>query len=120
MDELTIKVPSIGEVSDGYHTFDELYRHRCALFCALMKTNPEISWRANNHDDGTMFENWFVAGMHLPTGDITYHLPSYMWERLDGVGIATSNKAPKWDGHTASMVAARITGWCDKYLTHDK
>jgi hypothetical protein len=100
-----------GEISDGYHTFNELYDHRIALFMALMKTNPQISWRANNHDDGTMFEGWYIAGMHLPTGEITYHLPGDTWTLLDGVGIATSNKAPKWDGHTAADVVNRLHAW---------
>lgn len=112
MGTLTIEC-EIGKISDGYHTFDELYEHRCYLFAALMRSNPTISWRANNHDDGTMFDGWFIAGMHLPTGDITYHLPIDMWESLDGVGIATSNKAPKWDGHNPSDVVERLKNWCN-------
>lgn len=97
--------------SDGYHTFKELYDHRIALFIALMRSNPLISWRANNHEDGIGFEGWFIAGMHLPTGDITYHLPDSDWTKLDYSGIATSNKAPKWDGHTASDVVERLNKW---------
>jgi hypothetical protein len=112
MGELKIKCET-GKVSDGHHTFDELYEHRCALFCALLKTSPALSWRANNHNDGTMFEGWFIAGMHLPTGDITYHLPVRMWEILDNVGIATSNKAPEWDGHTANNVVHRVEQWAE-------
>lgn len=111
MGTLTITCDT-GTASDGYHTFDELYEHRCHLFVALMRSNPEISWRANNHADGTMFDGWFVAGMHLPTGDITYHLPVGMWYLLDGVGIATSNKAPEWDGHTAVDTVKRLAEWC--------
>jgi len=38
-----------GLVSDGYHSFNELYEHRNLLFINLMRSNPEISWRANNH-----------------------------------------------------------------------
>lgn len=111
MGTLTVECDT-GKASDGYHTFDELYDHRCHLFVALMRSNPAIAWRANNHEDGTMYENWFVAGMHLPTGDISYHLPVTMWEMLDGVGIATSNKAPKWDGHTAADTVKRLAAWC--------
>lgn len=109
-----------GSTSDGYHTFDELYEHRCALFVALMKTNPKISWRANNHDDGSSFESWFIAGMKLPTGDITYHLPQWMWEMLDNVRIKTSNKSPKWDGHTASDVVKRLEQWSKSIVTPPK
>lgn len=94
--------------SDGYHTFDELYEHRHALFIALMKSYPKISWRANNNDDGSSYEGWFVAGIHLPTGDISYHLPSRLWTRLDNMGIATTNCAPKFDGHTSEDVIKRL------------
>lgn len=100
-----------GKISDGYHTFDELYDHRCHLFIALMRSNPKISWRANNHEDGTMFRDWFIAGMHLPNGDISYHLPQWMWRMLDHSGITTSNLAPKWDGHTAEDVVALLAEW---------
>lgn len=78
---------------------------------ALLRSNPEISWRANNDDAGTNYENYFVAGMHLPTGDISYHLPAWMWRMLDGKGISTTNKAPKWDGHTPEDVLNRLKEW---------
>jgi hypothetical protein len=100
-----------GNVSDGFHTFNELYEHRCVLFAALMKTHPDMSWRARKHDDGSCFEGWFIAGMHLPTGDITYHLPDKMWELFDNAGIETLDKAPLWDKHTSRDVIKRIEDW---------
>lgn len=99
------------KISDGFHTFDELYEHRHALFIALMKSHPKISWRANNHDDGSIFPGWFIAGMFLPTGNITYHLPMKAWADLDGIGIVTSLDAPKWDGHNANEVVQRLKAW---------
>lgn len=109
----TLLIPcNTDEISDGYHTFGELYEHRCHLFVALMRSNPDISWRANNHVDGTMFDGFFIAGMHLPTGDISYHLPLSMWTLLDGSGIATSLRGPAWDGHTADDVVTRLRDWC--------
>ena len=78
-----------GEISDGYHTFDELYEHRCVLFIALMRSNPGISWRSQQHADGSMDEGWFVAGMELPSGAVTYHLPQRDWALLDGGGVRT-------------------------------
>ena len=92
-------------------TFNELYDHRCHLFIALMRSNSEISWRAKNHEDGDMSPSWFVAGMHLPTGDISYHLPSWMWGMLDNAGIKTTKLAPKWDGHAAKDVIERLVQW---------
>lgn len=100
-----------GSISDGYHTFDELYEHRFRLFIALMRSNPTIAWRANNHDDGEMFDGWFVCGMDLPTGTVSYHLPVRLWESLDGVGVRTSLRADKWDGHTSDDVLERLAAW---------
>lgn len=113
MDTLTVECDT-GKVSDGYHTFDELYDHRCHLFVALMRSNPEISWRAKRHHDGSSFDGWFIAGMDLPAGAITYHLPISMWGLLDGAGIYKMDTAPEWDGHTAADVVSRIAEWCGR------
>lgn len=103
-----------GNISDGYHTFNELYDHRHLLFIALMRSNPSISWRANNHSDGSMYGGWFVAGMRLSTGTISYHLPISMWEMVDHCLIETTNMAPEWDGHTAADVVKRLKEWITK------
>lgn len=104
------------DVTDGYHVGRELYHHRCLLFIALMRSNPKISWRAKKHSDGTMPPDWFIAGMNLPTGQISYHLPvlldtGWLWEMLDNCGIATTDKAPEVDGHTAADVVDRLSLW---------
>jgi hypothetical protein len=111
MDTITIKVESYKDVSDGYHTIQELYDHRIELFIALMRSHPEISWRANVNADGTKYDGWFVAGMHLPNGDISYHLPEDRWTDLDNRLIPTSWEAPSFDGHTANDVIERLKVW---------
>lgn len=113
MSILTVECDT-GNVSDGFHTFNELYDHRCHLFIALMISNPSISWRSIKHEDGTSFEGWFIAGMHLSTGDITYHLPIKMWGMLDKMEITTLQFGCKWDGHTASDVINRLAAWINK------
>ena len=40
--------PDMGEVSDGYHTFNELYAHRVRLFSTLMRAHPDKSWWSFN------------------------------------------------------------------------
>jgi hypothetical protein len=102
-----------GLISDGYHTFDELYEHRIALFIALCRIfidateNPALVWRSKLHADGTMFEGWFILGMDtIYSGQITYHLPLSKWEETSFA--ETRDKAPEWDGHTPDDVLERL------------
>jgi hypothetical protein len=100
----------MGEVSDGYHTFNELYEHRHALFIALCRTGVPICdlWRSRLHADGSMFDGWFIMGIMsvLPQKQITYHLPLRLWDRTNFV--PTLERAPKWDGHTSTDVIERL------------
>lgn len=96
----------VENVSDGFHTFKELYEHRCTLMVALMKSNQAISWWSLLHADGKMFDGWIIVGMDLPSGVITYHIPEKWAESLGG--IRELPNAPEWDGHTASDVLARL------------
>ena len=108
----TLKIPcKTGEISDGYHTFDELYEHRCTLFLALMKAVPEIAWISTLHDDGSSFDGWFIAGMNLATGTVTYHLPVGMWSLACETGAKPLERAPKWDGHTSADVVKCVQTW---------
>lgn len=111
MGQITIEGQT-GKVSDGFHTFDELYDHRSHLYVALMLSHPEISWRALKHNDGSQFDGWFIAGMRLPTGDITYHLKIHFWLWLNDSGIETRELGPEWDGHASEDVLKRIKDWC--------
>ncbi len=104
----------IGEVSDGYHTFNELYDHRITLFLALCKvidaqeTGPYV-WRSRLHSDGTAFDGWFVAGIGTAPGEqITYHLPLSRWGECEWMD--TRERAPDFDGHTSADVLARLRG----------
>ena len=98
-------------ISDGYHTFAELYEHRNALFIALCrslkKSKAAQIWRSEIHSDGSKMHNWFILGIGKEAGaQITYHLPITKWK--DTGFAATLKKAPKWDGHTSSDVIERL------------
>ena len=83
-----------GSVSDGYHTFDELYEHRHWLFLHLLSFNGSMAWAATYHEDGSKLDGWFVAGIRLPDGAISYHLPDRLWPEVVRLGI-TQEKAPQ-------------------------
>ena len=86
-----------GLISDGYHTFDELYFHRMRLFSIICKQNKEKAWRSKLHDDGTMYENYFIVGITTDKGDYTYHYHMEHWGHFEG--IKELDKAPVYDGH---------------------
>ena len=95
-----------GNTSDGYHTFNELYDHRIALYLALANTYPDRFWKSKKHEDGSCFDGWFILGGNLGTGDISYHLPISKWD------MANCQELPlgkKWDGHTAADVVDRLS-----------
>ncbi len=92
-----------GETSDGYHTFNELYEHRHAMFSILCRDYN--GWKSKLHADGTMFDGWFIAGIQTPSGQATYHLPLAWWNRLK---CCEFERAPEWDGHTSDDVLRRL------------
>lgn len=98
------------QISDGFHTFAELYEHRHALFLALANSGLlHRAWRSKLHDDGTMHDGYFIAGIDLPTGTVSYHLPC-----LTGTPSAVHpdpGPRPAWDGHTPEDVIERLLAW---------
>ena len=99
---------------DGKHTFDELYEHRVLLFLALMKTMPERAWISEKHDSGWEWSGFFIGGMRLETGDITYHIPNRLWNMGKATGARVLKKAPFWDGHSSDDVLKRLANWVER------
>lgn len=104
------------KISDGYHTFEELYEHRITLFialCRLMKFEYKLQydgkgvWRSKAHSDGSVWDGWFILGiLQTPGQQITYHLPISKWEETNFA--TTLDKAPTFDGHTPQDVLQRL------------
>lgn len=106
-----------GQLSDGYHTIDELYAIRHALFISLARSHPELSWRAREHGDGKpMYPGRFLAGMELPLGQITFHMPERHWRMLDFLPALTVPPTP-YDGHTLTDVIDRLMAWSMRRIT---
>lgn len=100
---------NLGEVSDGYHTFNELYEHRFQLYlalCRIIERNGGVVWKSKKHSDNTMYKGWFVLGINIQNGNqITYHLPMDKWHECHFVALP---KAPPYDGHTSDEVLQRL------------
>lgn len=94
-------------VSDGSHTFGELYWMRAQLFACLINARPDLSFKSKLHDDGTMFDDYFIVGIYTPSGYFTFHYSLDFWNMFQCHEIPT---APAWDGHTDRDVS-RLFGF---------
>lgn len=96
MPEYTFDVEDKQHISDGYHTFEELYYHRMVLFSVICNQNKERAWKSWKHDDGTMFNDYFIVGIETKEGSYTYHYHKDHWDMFD---VEELDYAPLWDGH---------------------
>lgn len=105
---------SMSRVSDGYHTFDELYHYRALYNAAWLSSERNFKQHKSlKHSDGKYcFDSdgeWFVVSVQLPTGQVTNHYHADYWNLFD---IPTRETAAEWDGHTPKEAAERM----EKYL----
>ncbi|HES9049746.1 TPA: hypothetical protein VPG36_001013 [Streptococcus pyogenes] len=98
---------SKGDVSDGSHTFNELYYHRMVLFLAILKIYKSSAWKSKKHYDGTMYDDYFIVGINTPKGQFTYHYHIDYWNMFDD--IQEIPNAPKWDGHSSDDVTRLLS-----------
>ena len=100
-----IKIPptGIGDLSDGYHTFNELYYQRMMLFAALVKVYKDKAWKSHRHEDGELCfgGGWFVVGIDTPEGSYTYHYEDKYYDLFDCEELPVGKH---WDGHTEKDV----------------
>ena len=89
-------VRDLGEMSDGYHTFNELYYHRMVLFAVICNTYSRKAWKSWKHHDGTMYDDYFIVGIETEEGQYSYHYHKDHWDMFD---VPYVMNAPEWDGH---------------------
>lgn len=102
----TIIVPGdAGNVSDGYHTFNELYDHRNALFVNIVLAHPDMAFKTWKDHDGHKQDGWCIVGLNTPHGQISYHLRAGYWHILD---IRKIEYNADYDKHDGGDVIARL------------
>lgn len=89
-------------MSDGYHTFADLYEQRLILSAALAKNNPN-AWKSKRHKDGSVpfGGGWFIMGFDTDEGCYTYHYELKDWDLFQCKEL---DKGRPWDGHTSKDV----------------
>lgn len=90
-----------GELSDGYHTFNELYSHRHFLLIAFLREFGGF-WVKDHIQD------WDLLGTYLWGKQITYHVPSKFRHLYERKLTPVMNENYEFDGHTSGDVLARL------------
>lgn len=104
--KVIFNVDDIGEIQDGSHSVSELYHHRMILFATICNLQPEKAWKSKLHADGTMYDDYFIAGIQTPEGQFSYHYHLDHWNQFDVVEIGY---APEWDGHVSDDVTRLLS-----------
>lgn len=101
INEQILAVRDTSRISDGSHTFGELYHHRAILSATIFNANRDVAWKSKRHDDGDMIKGFFIVGIDTPEGQFTYHYPLEYWGYFK---VKKMNYAPVWDGHSSDDV----------------
>ncbi len=103
-----------GLVSDGFHTFDELYDTRLALTVALFnewtKQKKNNVHKSMNHNDGQPCfgpnSGWFIVSAQTPLGLISFHYETKDWHLFKCEEV--ENALFEYDGHTTADVIRNL------------
>ena len=91
------------DLTDGYHTFEELYYHRMKLTANLFNSYPKFAWKAHKHSDGEVWDGLFIVGVSIPNvGDYSYHYHVDFWHEFN---VPEREFAPEYDGHTPKDIS---------------
>lgn len=93
----------IGDVSDGYHTFNDLYEQRLHLTAAVANAYPNLCWKTHRHEDGELCfgGGWFLVNIDTPEGQYSYHYEDKYWDMFH---CRELERAKHFDGHTSKDV----------------
>lgn len=100
-------------ISDGQHTFGDLYFHRMCLtkIIAYVVTTEDAMlvgtrhrvYRSTKHSDDSMFDGYFIVVFKTPEGDYSYHYEMKYWDMFDF--LPTHDRADEYDGHTPDDIS---------------
>ena len=101
-------VDEIDDLSDGFHTFGQLYYQRMMLFATIVKQNKDRAWKSLRHEDGELCfgGGWFIVGIDTPEGSYTYHYEDSYYGLFDCEELECGKH---WDGHTEKDVTRLLS-----------
>ena len=106
-----ISEDSLGEFSDGYHSFNELYEYRmiynALLFNTWSKQGSYDVHKSKKHDDGELCfgGGWFIVKAETPCGQISNHYELKDWDLFQ---CEEREVCSKYDGHSPKDAMDRM------------
>lgn len=102
-DVVEIPKTGLGDLSDGYHTFNDLYFQRCMLFKQIVHDHKDRAWKTKFHEDGEpcFGGGWFLVAIDTPSGAYGYHYEDKYYDLFDCEELP---RAKHWDGYTEKDV----------------
>ena len=112
--DVLCKAKTIGELSDGYHTFEQLYDFRREYNAALVNSGVWPSHKSHRHHDGELCfgGGWFIVMMETLFGQISNHYECKYWDEFH---CEEKYVADEWDGHTDADVLERLKKCNSRY-----
>ena len=106
-DKIISSAKTIEELSDGYHTFKELYDFRREYNAALVNSGVWKAHKSYRHHDGELCfgGGWFIVMIDTPFGQISNHYENEYWDEFH---CEEKEIADEWDGHTEKDVLDRL------------
>lgn len=95
---------NVEDLSDGFHSFKDLYKQRLYLSAALVNAYPEKSWKSWLDENGEPWFNgdgWFLVCIETPAGPYSYHYEEKDWALFKCKEL---ERAKPYDGHTSDDV----------------
>lgn len=110
---MKFETTSDGDISDGHHTFKDLYEYRLLYNAALFNIWAKLGLcdvhKSRFHHDGLHPFNdpkWFIVMAELPTGQISNHYKVDDWDLF--YDVPERDLPNVYDGHTPADAAQRL------------
>ena len=92
---------SVKQVSDVYHTFEDLYKRELVLFRLISSLCPKLCFKTLKHYDeenDPMFDGDFMVGIYTTVGPASYH---FKLKYLDAFShLEFQEHGPRYEGYT--------------------
>lgn len=114
---MNLSLDELKNVSDGYHTFSELYDQRSVLYLLLVKiyTSEDYlinAWYKPDHYpnyDCVYLQRVNCDGEYIDKSQVSFHVHiKYREMYEDAIGKYTPGMHPEYDGHTKEEVLERL------------